>query len=130
MSLYAAGISCFCFFDVAVVFNPGETAEKLKRQNGFIPGIRPGKNTAAYLDFVLTRITVIGAAYLAVICVVPEYFIARSALPFHLGGTSLLIIVNVPVDTITQMQSHITPPQYAHLIKKAKVKGRVGRRGM
>jgi len=128
MSLYAAGIIFFCFFYVAVVFNPEETAENLKRQNGFIPGIRPGKNTAAYLDFVLTRITVIGAAYLAVICVVPEYFIARSALPFHLGGTSLLIIVNVTVDTITQMQSHMLAHQYGDLIKKAKLKGGVARR--
>src|SRR3546814_16838137 len=91
MGLYAAGIIFFCFFYVAVVFNPEETAENLKRQNGFIPGIRPGKNTAAYLDFVLTRITVNGAAYLAVICVGPEYFITRSALPFHLGGTPRLL---------------------------------------
>src|SRR3546814_213163 len=90
MSLYAAGIIFFCFFYVAVVFNPEETADNLKSQNGFIPGIRPGKNTAAYLDFVLTRITVIGAAYLALICVVPEYFIARSGLPFQLGVTSML----------------------------------------
>jgi preprotein translocase subunit SecY len=128
MLLYAAGIVFFCFFYVAVVFNPEETADNLKRQNGFIPGIRPGKNTAAYLDHVLTRITVIGAAYLAAICLVPEYFIARSGLPFQLGGTSLLIIVNVTIDTITQIQSHMLAHQYGDLIKKAKLKGGVARR--
>ncbi|ABF54503.1 preprotein translocase subunit SecY [Sphingopyxis alaskensis] len=128
MALYAAGIIFFCFFYVAVVFNPEETAENLKKQNGFIPGIRPGKNTATYLDFVLTRITVIGAAYLAVICLVPEYFIAQSGLPFYLGGTSLLIIVNVTIDTISQIQSHMLAHQYGDLIKKAKLKGGVARR--
>ena len=128
MALYAAGIIFFCFFYVAVVFNPEETADNLKRQNGFIPGIRPGKNTATYLDFVLTRITVIGAAYLAVICLVPEYFIASSGLPFALGGTSLLIIVNVTIDTISQIQSHMLAHQYGDLIKKAKLKGGVARR--
>ncbi|WP_260581610.1 preprotein translocase subunit SecY [Sphingopyxis sp. PET50] len=128
MALYAAGIIFFCFFYVAVVFNPEETADNLKRQNGFIPGIRPGKNTAAYLDHVLTRITVIGAAYLAAICLVPEYFIARSGLPFQLGGTSLLIIVNVTIDTISQIQSHMLAHQYGDLIKKAKLKGGVARR--
>ncbi len=128
MLLYAAGIVFFCFFYVAVVFNPEETADNLKRQNGFIPGIRPGKNTAAYLDHVLTRITVIGAAYLAAICLIPEYFIARSGLPFQLGGTSLLIIVNVTIDTITQIQSHMLAHQYGDLIKKAKLKGGVARR--
>ncbi|HMO74503.1 MAG TPA: preprotein translocase subunit SecY [Sphingopyxis sp.] len=128
MALYAAGIIFFCFFYVAVVFNPEETADNLKRQNGFIPGIRPGKNTAAYLDHVLTRITVIGAAYLALICLVPEYFIAQSGLPFQLGGTSLLIVVNVTIDTITQIQSHMLAHQYGDLIKKAKLKGGVARR--
>lgn len=128
MLLYAAGIIFFCFFYVAVVFNPEETADNLKRQNGFIPGIRPGKNTAAYLDHVLTRITVIGAAYLAAICLVPEYFIAGSGLPFQLGGTSLLIIVNVTIDTISQIQSHMLAHQYGDLIKKAKLKGGVARR--
>ena len=118
----------FCFFYVAVVFNPEETADNLKRQNGFIPGIRPGKNTAAYLDHVLTRITVIGAAYLAAICLIPEYFIAGSGLPFQLGGTSLLIIVNVTIDTISQIQSHMLAHQYGDLIKKAKLKGGVARR--
>jgi preprotein translocase subunit SecY len=128
MALYAAGIIFFCFFYVAVVFNPEETADNLKRQNGFIPGIRPGKNTAAYLDHVLTRITVIGAAYLAAICLIPEYFIAQSGLPFQLGGTSLLIVVNVTIDTISQIQSHMLAHQYGDLIKKAKLKGGAPRR--
>lgn len=128
MALYAFGIIFFCFFYVAVVFNPEETADNLKRQNGFIPGIRPGKNTATYLDYVLTRITVIGAAYLALICLVPEWFIAQSGLPFALGGTSLLIVVNVTIDTVTQIQSHMLAHQYGDLIKKAKLKGGSSRR--
>ncbi|NJS15802.1 MAG: preprotein translocase subunit SecY [Sphingopyxis sp.] len=128
MLLYGLGIVFFCFFYVAVVFNPEETADNLKRQNGFIPGIRPGKNTAAYLDHVLTRITVLGSAYLVVICLVPEYFIAQAGLPFYLGGTSLLIVVNVTIDTITQIQSHLLAHQYADLIKKSKLKGGTARR--
>jgi len=109
-----------------VVFNPEDTAENLKKNGGFIPGIRPGKNTATYLDYVLTRITVVGAAYITVVCVVPEYFIANLGLPlFFLGGTSLLIVVNVTVDTITQIQSHLLAHQYGDLIKKAKLKGRL-----
>jgi preprotein translocase subunit SecY len=128
MLLYGIGIVFFCFFYVAVVFNPEETADNLKRQNGFIPGIRPGKNTAAYLDHVLTRITVLGSAYLVIICLVPEYFIAQAGLPFYLGGTSLLIVVNVTIDTITQIQSHLLAHQYADLIKKSKLKGGTARR--
>jgi len=115
----------FCFFYTAVVFNPEETADNLKRNGGFIPGIRPGKNTEHYLDYVLTRITVIGAAYLAFICLVPEFAIARAGIPFYLGGTSLLIVVNVTVDTVTQIQSHLLAHQYGDLIKKAKLKGRL-----
>ncbi|MBN8830805.1 MAG: preprotein translocase subunit SecY, partial [Sphingomonadales bacterium] len=107
MALYGLGIVFFCFFYTAVVFNPEETSENLKRNGGFIPGIRPGKNTETYLDYVLTRITVIGAAYLAVICLIPEFLIARAGIPFYLGGTSLLIVVNVTVDTVTQIQSHL-----------------------
>ena len=122
MSLYAAGIIFFCFFYTAVVFNPEETADNLKRYGGFIPGIRPGKNTADYLDYVLTRITVVGAAYLTIICLVPEYLIASAGLPFYLGGTSLLIVVNVTMDTVTQIQSHLLAHQYGDLIKKAKLK--------
>lgn len=123
MMLYGLGIVFFCFFYTAVVFNPEETAENLKRNGGFIPGIRPGKNTETYLDYVLTRITVIGAAYLAFICLVPEFLIARAGIPFYLGGTSLLIVVNVTVDTVTQIQSHLLAHQYGDLIKKAKLKG-------
>jgi preprotein translocase subunit SecY len=123
MGLYAAGIIFFCFFYTAVVFNPEETAENLKRYGGFIPGIRPGKRTEEYLDYVLTRITVIGAAYLTLICLVPEFVIARMGIPFYLGGTSLLIVVNVTMDTVTQIQSHLIAHQYGDLIKKAKLKG-------
>ena len=123
MALYAAGIIFFSFFYTAVVFNPEETAENLKRYGGFIPGIRPGKNTEAYFDYVLTRITVIGAAYLTFICVVPEYLVSALSIPFYLGGTSLLIVVNVTMDTVTQIQSHLLAHQYGDLIKKAKLKG-------
>ena len=127
MLLYAAGIIFFCFFYTAVVFNPEETADNLKRYGGFIPGIRPGKNTADYLDYVLVRITVIGAAYLTLICLVPEFAIAKLGIPFYLGGTSLLIVVNVTMDTVTQIQSHLLAHQYGDLIKKAKLKGGIRR---
>src|SRR3954462_7995848 len=127
MLLYAAGIIFFCFFYTAVVFNPEETAENLKRYGGFIPGIRPGKRTEEYLDYVLTRVTVIGAAYLTIICLVPEYAITQMGLSFQVGGTSLLIVVNVTMDTVTQIQSHLIAHQYGDLIKKAKLKG-AGRR--
>ena len=123
MSLYAAGIIFFSFFYTAVVFNPEETADNLKRYGGFIPGIRPGKNTESYFDYVLTRITVIGAAYLVVICLLPEYLVTALSIPFYLGGTSLLIVVNVTMDTVTQIQSHLLAHQYGDLIKKAKLKG-------
>ncbi len=123
MTLYALGIIFFAFFYTAVVFNPEETAENLKRYGGFIPGIRPGKNTETYLDYVLTRITVIGAAYLTLICLIPEIMTARLGLSLALGGTSLLIVVNVTMDTVTQIQSHLLAHQYGDLIKKAKLKG-------
>lgn len=125
MALYAIGIIFFCFFYTAVVFNPEETADNLKKNGGFVPGIRPGKRTADYLEYVLTRITVVGAAYLTVVCVVPEYMIAQTGLRLSLGGTSLLIVVNVTVDTIAQVQSHLLAHQYGDLIKKAKLKGRM-----
>ena len=126
MLLYAAGIIFFCFFYTAVVFNPEETSENLKKNGGFIPGIRPGKSTATYLDYVLTRITVIGAIYITVVCVIPEWVIAQTGQRlFFAGGTSLLIVVNVTVDTITQIQSHLLAHQYGDLIKKAKLKGRL-----
>ncbi|HSQ97045.1 MAG: preprotein translocase subunit SecY [Croceibacterium sp.] len=125
LGLYAAGIIFFTFFYTAVVFNPEETAENLKKNGGFIPGIRPGKNTATYLDYVLTRITVVGAIYLTVVCVLPEYMVAQTGIQLFLGGTSLLIVVNVTVDTISQIQSHLLAHQYGDLIKKAKLKGRL-----
>ena len=126
MALYAAGIIFFSFFYTAVVFNPEETADNLKRNGGFIPGIRPGKNTATYLDYVLTRITVIGAAYLTIVCLLPEWIIAQTGVTASFfGGTSLLIVVNVTVDTITQIQSHLLAHQYGDLIKQAKLKGRM-----
>ena len=123
MALYGAGIIFFSFFYTAVVFNPEETADNLKRNGGFIPGIRPGKNTETYFDYVLTRITVIGAAYLTIICLLPEYLVSALSIPFYLGGTSLLIVVNVTMDTVTQIQSHLLAHQYGDLIKKAKLKG-------
>ena len=125
MLLYAIGIIFFCFFYTAVVFNPEDTAENLKKNGGFIPGIRPGKRTADYLDYVLTRITVVGAIYLTLVCVIPEWGIAQTGIPLFLGGTSLLIVVNVTVDTISQIQSHLLAHQYGDLIKKAKLKGRM-----
>jgi len=126
MALYAAGIIFFCFFYTAIVFNPEETSDNLKKNGGFIPGIRPGKNTATYLDYVLTRITVIGAIYLTFVCVLPEWVISQTGVnAMFLGGTSLLIVVNVTVDTITQIQSHLLAHQYGDLIKKAKLKGRL-----
>ncbi len=124
LTLYAIGIIFFCFFYTAVVFNPEETADNLKKNGGFIPGIRPGKRTADYLEYVLTRITVVGAIYLTFVCVLPEYVIRQTGVPLFLGGTSLLIVVNVTVDTITQIQSHLFAHQYDNLIKKAKLKGR------
>ncbi|OYY67728.1 MAG: preprotein translocase subunit SecY [Sphingomonadales bacterium 17-56-6] len=123
--LYGLGIVFFCFFYTAVVFNPEETSENLKKAGGFIPGIRPGKNTEAYLDYVLTRITVLGAAYLTLVCLLPDYVLGATGLRsvFAVGGTSLLILVNVTIDTISQIQSHLLAHQYGDLLKKAKLKG-------
>jgi preprotein translocase subunit SecY len=123
--LYGLGIIFFCFFYTAVVFNPEETADNLKKAGGFVPGIRPGKNTETYLDYVLTRITVLGAAYLTVVCLLPDYVMGQTGQTqfFALGGTSLLILVNVTVDTISQIQSHLLAHQYGDLLKKAKLKG-------
>ncbi|HEY4547251.1 MAG TPA: preprotein translocase subunit SecY, partial [Pedomonas sp.] len=123
MALYAAGIIFFCFFYTAVVFNPEETADNLKRYGGFIPGIRPGQRTAEYLDHVLTRITVVGAAYLTIICLLPEWLIAEMGVGFYFGGTSLLIVVNVTMDTVAQVHGHMLAHQYEGLIKKAKLRG-------
>lgn len=122
--IYVALIVFFAFFYTAVVFNPNDTAENLKKHGGFVPGIRPGKNTAAYLDKVLTRLTVLGAAYLAAICLLPEILMSKYAVPFYFGGTSLLIVVTVTMDTVAQVQSHMLAHQYEGLIKKAKLRGR------
>ena len=123
MALYAAGIIFFCFFYTAVVFNPQETADNLRKNGGFIPGIRPGQRTADYLDFVLTRLTVLGAIYLVIICLLPEFLISRAGLPFYFGGTSLLIVVNVTMDTVAQIHSHLLAHQYEGLIKKSRLRG-------
>jgi preprotein translocase subunit SecY len=122
--LYMLGITFFCFFYTAVVFNPTETADNLRKYGGFIPGIRPGQRTAEYLDYVLTRITVVGAAYLCIVCLLPELLIAKLSVPFYFGGTSLLIVVSVTMDTVAQVQSHLLAHQYEGLIKKAKLRGR------
>ena len=124
MVLYAAFIVFFSFFYTAVVFNPVETADNLKKYGGFVPGIRPGKNTADYFDFVLTRLTVLGAAYLVAICLLPEFLMGRGAIPFYLGGTSILIVVSVTIDTISRIQSHLIAHQYEGLIKKSKLRGK------
>lgn len=124
MLSYAALIIFFCFFYTAVVFNPEETAENLKKQGGFVPGIRPGQKTAEYLDYVLTRITVIGAIYIALVCLIPEFLIAQAKVPFYLGGTSLLIVVSVTMDTIQQIQGHLLAHQYDAVLKKAKFRGK------
>ncbi len=124
IALYVAIIVFFCFFYTAVVFNPEDTADNLKKNGGFVAGIRPGKNTAEYLDYVLTRLTVVGALYLALVCTMPELLIAQYSVPFYLGGTSLLIVVNVMMDFVGQVQSHLFAHQYEGLIKKAKLKSR------
>ena len=122
--LYGALIIFFCFFYTAVVFNPEDNAEMLRKYGGFIPGIRPGKNTADYLDYILTRITTIGAFYLVFICILPEFLISKYSMPFYFGGTSLLIVVSVTLDTVAQIHSHMIAHQYEGLIKKAKLRGR------
>lgn len=122
--LYISMVVFFAFFYTAVVFNPADTADNLKKYGGFVPGIRPGKNTSDYLDWVLTRLTVVGAAYLAAICLLPELLISRYSVPFYFGGTSLLIVVTVTLDTVAQVQSHLLAHQYEGLIKKSKLRGR------
>src|SRR5690348_116453 len=126
IGLYAALIIFFTFFYTAIVFNPVETADNLKKYGGFVPGIRPGKNTADYLDYVLTRLTVIGAIYLAAVCVLPEWLISEYSLPFYFGGTSIMIVVSVTMDTVAQIHSHLLAHQYEGLIKKSKLRGRRG----
>ncbi|HXT81251.1 MAG TPA: preprotein translocase subunit SecY, partial [Acetobacteraceae bacterium] len=124
MAIYAFLIIFFSYFYTAVVFNPEETADNLKKYGGFIPGIRPGSATAEYFDRVLTRLTTVGGIYLAVICLLPEILISNYGLPFYFGGTSILIVVSVTMDTVTQIQSHLLAHQYEGLIRKARVKGR------
>lgn len=124
IALYLALIVFFSFFYTAVVFNPVDTAENLKKYGGFVPGIRPGKNTADYLDYVLTRLTVVGAAYLSILSILPELLISKWSVPFYFGGTSLLIVVSVTLDTVAQIQSHLLAHQYEGLIKKSRLRGR------
>jgi preprotein translocase subunit SecY len=126
IAVYISLIVFFAFFYTAIVFNPVETADNLKRNGGFIPGIRPGKNTADYLDHVLSRLTVLGAGYLAAVCILPEILISQYQVPFYFGGTSLLIVVTVTMDTVGQIQSHLLAHQYEGLIKKSKLRGRRG----
>jgi len=126
IAAYVALIIFFCFFYTAIVFNPVETADNLKKYGGFVPGIRPGKNTADYLDYVLTRLTVVGSLYLAAVCVLPEVLVTEYSLPFYFGGTSLLIVVSVTMDTVAQIHSHLLAHQYEGLIKKSKLRGRRG----
>ena len=124
LGIYIAMIVFFAFFYTAIVFNPEDTADNLRRNGGYIAGIRPGKSTAEYLDYVLTRLTVLGAAYLSAVCILPEILISQYAVPFYFGGTSLLIVVTVTLDTVGQVQSHMLAHQYEALIKKSRIRGR------
>jgi len=124
MLFYAAGIMFFCFFYTSIIFNPEDTAENLRKNGGFIPGIRPGAKTAEYINYILTRLTVVGALYLTAVCLLPEILVAQYSVPFYFGGTSLLIVVSVTMDTVAQIQSHLLAHQYEGLIKKSRLKGR------
>ena len=125
LALYVSAIAFFAFFYTSIVFSPSDTADNLKKNGGFIPGIRPGENTAVYIDYVLTRLTVIGALYLSAVCLLPEILISKYSVPFYFGGTSLLIVVNVTMDTVAQIHSHLIAQQYEGLIKKSKLRGRI-----
>ncbi len=120
MLLYASGIIFFTFFYTSITFNPNETAENLRKYGGFIPGIRPGESTALYIDYIMTRLTTIGAIYLTLVCLMPEFLISRYPIPFYLGGASILIVVVVAIDTVTQIQTRLMSAQYEQLIKKTK----------
>ena len=120
MLLYASGIIFFTFFYTSIVFNPNETAENLRKYGGFVPGIRPGESTAVYIDNILTKLTTIGALYLTAVCLLPEFLIANYPIPFYLGGTAILIVVVVSIDTVTQIQTRLMSSQYESLIKKTK----------
>jgi preprotein translocase subunit SecY len=124
--LYAAAIVFFCFFYTALQYNPKDTADNLKKSGAFVPGIRPGEQTSKYLEKVLTRLTLVGAAYVTVICLLPEFLILRWNVPFYFGGTSLLIIVVVTMDFMAQVQAYIMTHQYESLLKKANFKGGAG----
>lgn len=124
MLFYAVMIIFFCFFYTAIVFNPTDTADNLKKHGGFIPGIRPGERTAQYIDYVLTRVTVVGAIYITLVCLLPEFLISATGVPFYFGGTSLLIVVSVTMDTVSQIQGHLLAHQYEGLVKKAKLRGK------
>jgi len=127
MILYAGLMAFFCFFYTAIVFNPKDTADQLKKHGGFIPGMRPGERTAEYIDYVLTRITVVGAIYIVIVCLVPELMMSATSVSMQLGGTSLLIVVTVTLDTVAQVQGHLVAHQYEGLIKKSRLRG--GRKG-
>ena len=124
LAFFAFMIIFFAFFYTGIVFNPDEQAENLRKYGGFIPGIRPGENTSLYIDYVLTRLTTVGALYLSLVALLPEFLISKTSIPFYLGGTSLLIVVVVMIDFITQVQSHLFQHQYEGLLKKTKLKGR------
>jgi preprotein translocase subunit SecY len=126
IATYAALIIFFSFFYTSIVFNPQETADNLRKHGGFLPGYRPGARTAEYFDYVLTRLTTAGAIYLAAVCVLPEWLISQYGVPFYFGGTSLLIVVSVTMDTVAQVQSHLIAHQYEGLIKRARLRGRRG----
>jgi len=122
LTLFSLLIIFFCFFYTAIVFNPKDTADNLKKNGGFIPGIRPGQKTAEYIDSVLTRLTVTGAAYVTLVCLLPQWLISELSVPFYFGGTSLLIVVVVTMDTMGQIQSHLLSHQYEGLMKQARLK--------
>jgi preprotein translocase subunit SecY len=124
LAIYLFLIVFFCFFYTSIVFNPEETADNLRKYGGFVPGIRPGRNTALYLEYVLERLTVVGAAYLAGVCLLPELLRTQYAVPFYFGGTSLLIVVSVTMDTVAQIQSHLLAHQYEGLVRRQKLRGR------
>ena len=124
MILYGLLIAFFCFFYTAIVFNPKDNADMLKKYGGFVPGMRPGQQTAEYLDYVLTRLTAIGAMYIIFICLLPEFLISKFSMPFYFGGTSLLIVVSVTMDTVAQIHAHLVAHQYEGLIRKSRIRGR------
>ncbi|WP_395825960.1 preprotein translocase subunit SecY, partial [Collimonas sp.] len=126
--LYAIAIVFFCFFYTALVFNSKETADNLKKSGAFVPGIRPGEQTARYIDKILMRLTLVGAVYITVVCLVPEFLVARWKVPFYFGGTSLLIIVVVTMDFMAQVQNYVMSQQYDSLLRKANFKGVVSTR--